>query len=236
MLKYDKKGPTSFALGLTLAFEALEKASCLRLYLSPDLAEGETKSRLIAKAREKGIMVISNNNKVFASLSGKENVMAIAEFEKMEKALDPGLDHCLLVNPMNMGNLGTIMRSCLAFGVTDLALVEPCADPFDPKVIRSSMGAFFSLRLTRYKDFESYRSQFGERALYPFMLQAKTHLGEVDFPHPSTLVFGNEAKGLDPSFLEVGTPLLIKISHSLDSLNLDNAASIGLYELSKQRG
>ena len=236
MLTYDKKGPTSFALGLTLAFEALEKANCLRLYLSPDLVDGDTKSRLIGKAREKGVPVIGNNNKVFSALSGKENVMAIAEFEKRENPLDPTADHCLLANPMNMGNLGTVMRSCLAFGVIDLALIEPCADPFDPKVIRSSMGAFFSLRLTWYKDFESYRAQFGTRALYPFMLQAKKHLGEVSFPRPSTLIFGNEAKGLDPSFLNVGTPLLIKISHSLDSLNLDNAASIGLYELSKQRG
>ena len=236
MDKYDKKSPTSFAIGLTVCFEAMEFGTVSKLYLSPELKTGETASRLIEMAKKKNIPVIVNNQKIFKSLSGKDNVMAIAEFEKREKALDPGLDHCLLVNPMNMGNLGTIMRSCLAFGVVDLALVEPCADPFDPKVIRSSMGAFFSLRLTRYKDFESYRAQFGDRALYPFMLQAKTHLGEVDFPHPSTLVFGNEAKGLDPSFLEVGTPLLIKISHSLDSLNLDNAASIGLYELSKQRG
>ena len=45
--------------------------------------------------------------------------------------------------------------------------------------------------------------------------------------------FGNEAKGLDRSYLEVGEPVLIKISGELDSLNLDNAVSIGLYELSK---
>ena len=134
------------------------------------------------------------------------------------------------------GNAGTVIRAADAAGCDAVIFVDDCVDVLNPKVIRSSMGAFFSLRLTRYKDFESYRAQFGDRALYPFMLQAKTHLGEVDFPHPSTLVFGNEAKGLDPSFLEVGTPLLIKISHSLDSLNLDNAASIGLYELSKQRG
>lgn len=233
MDKYDKKSPTSYAIGLTVCFEAMEFGTVSKLYLSPELKTGETASRLIEKAKKKNIPVIVNNQKIFKSLSGKDNVMAIAEFLKQDEKLDPSSPHCLLVNPMNMGNMGTIIRSCLAFGVKDLAIVKPAADCFDPKVIRGSMGAFFRLRIAHFSAFEEYRKAYPEHNLYPFMLQAKKYLSETKFKSPATLIFGNEAKGLDRSYLEVGEPVLIKISGELDSLNLDNAVSIGLYELSK---
>ena len=233
MDKYDKNSKTSFAIGLTVSFEALQFGEVTRLYLSPDLKEGETADRLVNLAKNKGIPLITNNVKIFKALSGKDNVMAIAEFVKKESELEPTLPHCLLVNPMNMGNLGTIIRSCLAFGIKDLGIVKPASDCFDPKVIRGSMGAFFRLRIHNFLSFEEYRKAYPEHHLYPFMLKAKKHLGEVEFQSPATLIFGNEAKGLDRSYLDVGEPILIKISSELDSLNLDNAVSIGLYELSK---
>lgn len=233
MDKYDKSSPTSFALGLTVCFEAIQYGEVTKLYLSPNLNEGETYDRLSQLAKEKHIPVIINNQKIFKALSGKDNVMAIAEFVKKESQLDSNLPHCLLVNPMNMGNLGTIIRSCLAFGIKDLGIVKPAADCFDPKVIRGSMGAFFRLRVHNFASFEEYRKAYPDHHLYPFMLQAKKHLGEVEFQKPATLIFGNEAKGLDRTYLDIGEPVLIKISSELDSLNLDNAVSIGLYELSK---
>jgi TrmH family RNA methyltransferase len=90
------------------------------------------------------IPLIENNEKIFQS-QDKDNVMVIAEFEKFETPLDPKKNHVVLVHPSNMGNLGTIMRSCAAFQMGGLAIIRPAADAFDPKTIRSSMGAIFSL-------------------------------------------------------------------------------------------
>ena len=86
MDKYDKNSKTSFAIGLTVSFEALQFGEVTRLYLSPDLKEGETAERLVNLAKNKGIPLITNNAKIFKALSGKDNVMAIAEFVK--KAVD----------------------------------------------------------------------------------------------------------------------------------------------------
>lgn len=56
-------------------------------------------------------------------------------------------NHVVLVNPSNAGNLGTIIRSCIGFGVEDIAIILPAVDLFDPKTIRASMGAKAKIRI-----------------------------------------------------------------------------------------
>lgn len=235
MFKYEKDGLTSYALGTQATFYLLEAKPEIakRIYISPKQVRDETYERLIALAKANKIPVIENNEKIFKDLSGKENTMVIGEFLKEESPLDPLASHVLLVNPSNAGNLGSIFRSLVGFGLKDIALITPCVDPFDPKVVRASMGALFHLNLHRYKDFESYHLDAGERSFFPFLLKAKTLLQD----HPSsecfTLIFGNEATGLPDSFYEVGTPLKIPQTELIDSLNLNNAVAISLYEFQK---
>ena len=57
---------------------------------------------------------------------------------------------------MDMGNLGIIMRTLLAFGYKDLAIVLTAADRFNPKTVRASMGAMFSIRIPEYNTFDEY--------------------------------------------------------------------------------
>jgi TrmH family RNA methyltransferase len=230
MLHYDKKDETSFALGATLSFEALLRKGekVRRVYVSPKQSRDETYAKLKALCQSLAIPLIENNEKIFAS-ADKENVMVIAEFTKFETPLDPSKNHVVLVHPSNMGNLGTIMRSSAAFNVGGLAIIRPAADAFDPKTIRSSMGAIFSLPFSYFDTFEDYLKVAGNRHLYPFMLQAKTSVRDAKKEKPYSLIFGNEATGLDQSFLNVGTPLIIPQSSSIDSLNLDNAVSIAIF-------
>ena len=62
---------------------------------------------------------------------------------------------------------------------------------------------------------------------------SKKKLNETEFVKPFSLVFGNEATGLDDSFLSVGTSVIIAHSDRIDSLNLPIAASIAMYEATK---
>ena len=235
MAKYKKEQPTSFALGTTLVFELFHRHPSLaeRLYINPKQTRDDTYLSLQRFAKENHIPLIENNEKIFRELSEKDNCMAIAEFKKQEDALDPEKNHVCLVNPSNLGNLGTIMRSMAGFSFLDLAIIKPAADPFDPKAVRASMGAIFNLRIHRYDSFEEYEKEFPNHQLYPFMLQSKGTIHNVERHSPFTLIFGNEATGLDRSFLEKGRPILIPHSKLIDSLNLDNACSIAFYEFSK---
>jgi RNA methyltransferase, TrmH family len=230
MEKYEKDGPLSYCFGTTLTFELLLRApnEAVRVFVSPKQKRDETYEKLMALAKLNGVPVIENNEKIFR-LSDKDNVMVIGEFKKFERTLDAKKNHVVLVNPSNMGNLGTIFRSCAAFNVGGLAIIRPAADAFDPRAVRSSMGALFSLPFAYFDSFEKYLQIAGERSFYPFMLKEKTSLNMAKKKEPYSLIFGNEATGLDDSFLKVGTPLIIPQSSQVDSLNLDNAVSIALY-------
>ncbi len=237
MYKYKKDQPTTYCLGTTLTMEALrfKKEHVKKVYISPKQKRDETYEKLISLCIESKIQVIENNEKIFRELSEKDNCMVIGEFEKFYSPLSKGKNHVVLVNPSNLGNLGTIFRSCFGFYIEDVAIITPAADAFDPKTIRASMGAIFHLNITLYPDFASYQSDYPKHHCYPFMLQASTLLKDAETLLPWSLVFGNEAKGLDHSFLEIGSPLLIPQNKGLDSLNLDNAVSIGLYEFSRKK-
>mgnify|MGYP002523658241 FL=1 len=235
MVKYSKKDENSFALGITLLFYLLEnrKEDIKRIYLSPSFEKNETYKKIVKQAKQESIPLIENNIKIFKDLSEKDNCLAIGEFKKRFTDLDKNKNHLVLVNPSNMGNLGTILRSALAFNINNIALISPCADPYDPKTIRASMGSIFSINLQIFSSFEEYRKKYSKHYFYPFMLQAKKQINEIEIDTPYSIILGNEATGLDKSFLSIGTPTLIKISNKVDSLNLDNAASIALYEFSK---
>lgn len=235
MHKYKKEEPFSYSLGTTLTMEALrfKGEEVRRVYVSPKQKRDATYEKLSLLCKEKRIPLIENNEKIFRELSEKDNCMVIGEFTKFHAPLSQDKNHVVLVNPSNLGNLGTIFRSCFGFFLEDVAIITPSADEFDPKTVRASMGAIFHLNISLYPDFVSYQKDYPEHRCYPFMLQAKTLLKEAAIVKPWSLVFGNEAKGLDPSFLEVGSPLIIPQNKGLDSLNLDNAVSIGLYEFSR---
>lgn len=235
MLKYEKTSDISYALGTTLIFELINKSPSLlqRIYIHPKQLENEAFFKVKSFCLEKKIPLIRNNEKIFSALANKESCMMIGEFKKEYKNLEKNSSHLVLVNPSNMGNLGTILRSSLGFGIKNVAIIKPCPDIFDPKVVRASMGAIFSLNVELFDSFEDYEKNFKENNLYPFMLKATASLSEVNFRKPFSLIFGNEATGLDDSYLNKGTPVIIKISKEIDSLNLDNAVSIGLFEATK---
>ena len=65
------------------------------------------------------------------------------------------------------------------------------------------------------------------------MLDGSTKLQETTIKKPFSLIMGNEATGLDPSFKDIGRPIRIEHSSDIDSLNITIAASIGLYEATK---
>ena len=126
------------------------------------------------------------------------------------------------------------MRSSLGCGIKNIAIIKPAVDIFNPKVVRSSMGALFGINVKYYDSFEDYQNEFKDHNIYTLMLQAKVNLSEVENTNQKySLVFGNEATGLPKKFLNIDTPVIIKHTSNIDSLNLPIAVSITLYEFTK---
>ena len=226
----------SYAPGIFPSMECLtyRPDKVRRLLVHSSAVGREGIDRLCALAEKQHIR-IEEADRALARISGKENCYAAAVFGKFEDELSKNMPHIVLHNPGDSGNIGTILRTALGLGIGDVALVRPCADVFDPKTVRASMGAMFRLRVKVYDRFDEYREVFPERALYPFMLDASVPLQEAvkDKAEKWTLVFGNEGRGLPKEFAAYGQAVRIESNDKVDSLNLAIAAGIGIYEFMK---
>lgn len=234
--KYHKKYDYSYCMGAFPTFELIQCRSkeAESVYVHSKTSES-IRDKIIAECQKAGVPVMFND-RVIEKVRDKESCLLLGIFYKYEMSLVHGENHVVLVNPSDSGNLGTIMRTCVGFGIKDLAVIEPAVDMFNPKTIRASMGAIFHMNVQYFNDFSEYEELFGgERICYPFMLKGEERLG--DFSHPEekafSLIFGNEATGLDDGYLGVGRSVRIAHSEDIDSLNLSLATGIGIYEFTK---
>ena len=240
---YKKDCEYSYTLGAFPTFELIDAMpeNIITVFSGSGFTDID---KLENKCREKGIN-FSVNDKMINKLSDKGNVYTAGVFRKYEQELDCNKPHVVLVNPSDMGNLGTIIRTAAGFGITDLAVIEPAADIFNPKTVRASMGSIFRIRTRRFDSFENYLKYLeknqnagnGKREIFTFMLNGEKPLTVNDCPKPQvySLVFGNEASGLPDEFLSYGTSIIIPQSSLVDSLNLTIAAGIGMYMFSSQK-
>jgi TrmH family RNA methyltransferase len=124
------------------------------------------------------------------------------------------------------GNVGTVLRSALAFGAGSVALGPGTADPFGPKAVRASMGAVFAVPVARVgavEDLPGRTVALVARAGRPLR---DTEVEEV------TLVVGSEREGL-PAEVVAGCDQVAHIPIRSESLNAAMAATIGLYEAAR---
>lgn len=228
--RYKKDTPYSYTFGVFPSIELLthRPEQCTRVLVRSN-AERNTGVAKLQQLCDRHDVRIELADKALERIGAPDNAYAVGVFNKYEQELDKETTHVLLDGPRDMGNLGSIMRTMLAFDIRDLAIIRPAAHVFDPKAVRASMGALFQMRVTYWDSFEDYRATY-ERNYYPFIVDAPTELRDTPVTDaPVTLIFGSESNGLDPSFAGVGTPLRIKQSDAIDSLNLASSVAIALY-------
>jgi TrmH family RNA methyltransferase len=155
-----------------------------------------------------------------------------------EPVLAPGAEFVLALDRVqDPGNLGTLMRTALAAGVDQLWLGGG-ADPWQPKVLRSSAGAALELQGQRL---ESLGPAMALAAAQGFQLLAAVGQGgrpywELDWCQPTLLLAGNEGAGIDPELLGPGViPVTIPHGSQVESLNVGVAAGVLLLERWRQR-
>lgn len=226
---YKKDAEYSYTLGAFPTIELLKTRpeEVLEVYVHSTFTDVKTVENL---AKPYGIPVL-RQDKIINKLSDKENCFVVGILKKYHDVLQEDKSHIVLVNPSNMGNMGTIIRTAIGFGIKNLAIISPGVDVFHPKTIRASMGALFRINCQYFQSFEEYEATYPKHEIFCFMLNAKRQLTVNNCPKPElfSLVFGNEATGLDDSFLQKGTSIIIPQSEEVDSLNITIAAGVGMY-------
>lgn len=230
---YKKEFAHSYSFGVFPTIELIQARpqSVVKVLLS----QAGRKNRGVAKLEalcERRHIKAEENDRLVERLAPKENVYAIGVFRKYAGILKGAENHIVLVNPGDMGNLGAIIRTALGFGVANIALIRPAADIFDPRVVRSSMGALFRVEFQYFDTFAEYKQQC-RRNFYTFMTNGKQTLAETEFKRPFSLVFGNESTGLPDEYLDIGASVSIPHNKRIDSLNLTIAVGVALYEATR---
>ena len=134
-----------------------------------------------------------------------------------------------LDNISDPGNLGTIMRSALWFNFKNIALSKNCVDPYNPKVVRSSMGSLFRLSIHRDVNLKEFKKDY----VIIGTSQKKGNLNSFKTPKKFILIIGSEARGISKENLKhINNRLGIKRLGVGESLNAAIAASIIMYRLS----
>jgi len=132
------------------------------------------------------------------------------------------------------GNLGSILRTALWFGVKDILLGPDCVDPYNPKVVRGSMGAIASLNIHLSDNLVTnaldWKTSEGELAA---LHMTGTDLNQYQPANGLFLIIGSEAHGVSQELLSLSTPLSIKKLGQGESLNAAMALGIALYELKR---
>jgi TrmH family RNA methyltransferase len=122
------------------------------------------------------------------------------------------------------GNVGTVLRSALAFGADSVAIGPDTADPYGPKAVRASMGAIFSVPLARVASVDELPGE---------TVALVAHAGEpLRGPAGATLVVGGERAGL-PDEVVSACDRIAHIPIAGESLNAAMAATVSLYELTR---
>lgn len=136
---------------------------------------------------------------------------------------------CLIAALSDPGNLGALLRSAEAFGVTQVILTQECCSPYLPKAIRASSGASFRLELLRAGPLEKIEKLDG------FSLDMNgADIGQLEWPKNLYLVLGEEGRGV-PANLKL-RPLSIPMQGNIESLNATTAAAIAMYSYAQKHG
>lgn len=226
---YKKSADYSYTLGAFPTIELLKSRPEIvrRVYVHSSLDVPEVLEQICA---ENDIKIVTSDH-VIERLSDKENVYVVGVYDKYTEHIKSDASHLVLVNPSNMGNMGTIIRTCIGFGIKDLAIISPGVDVHNPKVVRASMGALFRIRHEYFESFEAYMETMDDRQLFFFMLSGEKQetVLECEKPKRFSLVFGNEATGLNPELEKYGKSIIIPQTDEVDSLNLTIAVGIGTF-------
>lgn len=211
-----------------------------------DLFLGSNEHALINRLASQGTHIITCSDKVFHKISYRDRpdgLLAIAPQKKMtledlEKGKKGQAPFYVIAESIEKpGNLGTILRSSDAAGVSGLIVCDRCTDIFNPNVVRASVGTLFTVPTIEAKGEETLQWLKKKGiAILAATPAAKHEFTQVDLTQPLAIAVGTEQLGLSDTWMkEADLQVRIPMHGVADSLNVAMATTLLLYEVVRQR-
>jgi TrmH family RNA methyltransferase len=240
--KYRKSENAYLCEGFRLLDTALKstQTEIREIILSTSLSGSKLEKLVLEEGKKRNIPLFSADEKSIRTLSDEvtpsgliftvsKSVITQRELEITQSPVILYLDR--ITDP---GNMGTILRSAVWFGIRHLVLSPGCVDPFNPKAVRASAGALFEIGICPEIEFSWLRDLFKQKK-YQFIATVAGNgipLHQWQIKAKSLIFFGQEAEGLSAQILEAADlQLTIPGTRKTESLNLSVAAGIILYEI-----
>ncbi|MDP4126592.1 MAG: RNA methyltransferase [Bacillota bacterium] len=214
-----------------------------KIYVCPEREALEWKP-LLKQLHERNIPFEEVDKRVLRKMSATEEPQGIlavirqVNYSWSDLRIDSRTVLLILDGLQDPGNLGTILRTALASGVRNVCLTRGTVDIYNPKVLRSTMGAIFSLFILSDQQPNSILDFCRERGLGVFMgdIRGRMVYNAILDQGPLALVVGNEGKGPSLAFRDADIQrVTIPMAQDVESLNVAVATGILLYEIVRQR-
>lgn len=173
-------------------------------------------------------------NKSFSSLDTAPGIAAV--YSKPENKIDYALPIIYLNAINDPGNLGTILRSALAFGLKNIVVDEYSADVYNPKTINAAKDAIFKMNIVLDKDLKILKEIKDKMPVYATRLEKSEGLDVLKKQKLFCVALGSESHGVDKSIQDLSDNFIrIPMSGEIESLNVAAAAAIVFWEIYKNR-
>lgn len=218
-----------------------------KLLTCADLFLGSNEFSLIQRLASRGTQIFSCSEKVFRKISYRDRpdgLLAVApqrslSFEKLSKQKKEfGMPLYVVAEAIEKpGNLGTILRSSDAVGISGLIVCDRCTDIFNPNVVRASVGTLFTVPTIEAEGKETLQWLKNEGiAILAATPHASHEFTQVDLVRPLAIAVGTEQLGLSERWMQqADVQVRIPMNGVADSLNVAMATTLLLYEVYRQR-
>lgn len=217
--KYRKESGLFFVEGKKVIQELLDSKFVLEeLFVTEPLFEHIPQQTLISESNLKKISALTNPN----------NCLAVFRMPEPKKINEQGII-LALDKIRDPGNLGTIIRLCDWFGITDLVCSEDTVDLYNPKVLQATMGSITRVNVS-YVNLNVFLTETKLPVFGTFM-EGK-NLYKSQLPQKGIIVMGNEANGISPEIEQLITDKITipRFGNPTESLNVATATAIVLSE------
>ena len=184
------------------------------------------------------IKVPSNIFKLISEVEKPQGVLAIIEKEKQEENIDVNQDIILALDDLqDPGNLGTIIRTADSVGLKQILISKGTTEAYNPKVIRSTMGAIFRVKIIECENLKETLKKLQKNNFKIMVTDLNTDKSIYDIKlQKKVIIIGNEANGVSEEIKNIAdTRAIIPMFGKTESLNASIATGVILYEYVRQK-
>lgn len=194
--------------GIKLVKEAIqEKANIKLIVLCDDCekTEGIPKELMYEIAKYDCIYVATKVFKYLSEVQEPQGILAVVEKNNIDKEIDYTQDIIVALDDVqDPGNLGTILRTVDSIGITQILVSKGTADSYNPKVVRSTMGAIFRIKIIECEDLAQTLKEIKKHKfkIVVSSLQTENSVYDIDY-NKKVIIIGNEANGVEANIQEM---------------------------------